>query len=285
VYLLLGVGLFLGVMLHRIRAGETPTVKRQARLIFAASILSFAPIVVWLGGTLLTTAFTLDLTIFLFPLILFPLSVAIAILRYRLLEIDALVHRAILYGAVTAILAGVMSVASGLSQKFFLIITGQKSDLAVVITTLIVVSAFEPIRARVRAFVDKMMAAPDHTRELRSFGEEVRAFLQVSDAEQLARRLLEEAARSLKAESGVLSLFTNGQIKSLHTYGAWRGEAWMSVPIEWAGERYGLIALGPRQNQEQYTRYECEALQQVAGQVASAIQRARAWHDVSMLRF
>ena len=59
-----------------------------------------------------------------------------------------------------------------------------------------------------------------------------------------------------------------------YTYGRWQGEAWMTVPLEWQGERYGLLSLGPRQTHEPYTRQECQVLQQVANQVAGAVHLA-----------
>ncbi len=103
----------------------------------------------------------------------------------------------------------------------------------------------------------------------------------MSDTERVTARLLDEAARGLQAQSGALSLFDGGHLRTAHTYGYWRGEAWVSIPLEIDGELYGLLTLGPRENQEQYTRQECEALQQVAGQVAHAVRLARMAHQVS----
>jgi hypothetical protein len=270
---------FLAMMVLRARRIESPTVRRQARIVLLGSVLAFAPIAIWFLGTISGPWFTLDVALFLPPLIIFPISVAIAIFRYRLLEVDNLVNRAVLYGAVTAILAGVISVSISLTQRFFLNVTGEKSDIAVIITTLIVVSAFEPIKTRVRAFVDKhLKEAPDKTEELQKFGAEVRSFVEVTEPYQIVWRLLEAAARGLQAQSGVLSLISNGELQPLCTVGRWNGEAWMAVPLEWAGERYGVLALGPRQDGTRYTRRECEVLEQVAHQVAGAVYVSWTFH-------
>lgn len=270
---------FLTIMVLRARRIESATVRRQARIVLLGSILAFAPIGIWFLGTISGPWFTLDVALFLPPLIIFPFSVAIAIFRYRLLEVDDLVNRAVLYGVVTAILAGVISVSISLTQRFFLNVTGEKSDIAVIITTLIVVSAFEPIKGRVRAFVDKRLKeAPDTTEELQEFGTNVRSYIEISDPDQIVWRLLEEAAHSLQAQSGVLSLVTDGELQPICTVGRWSGEAWMAVPLEWAGERYGVLALGPRQDGTQYTRRECDVLEQVARQVAGAVYVSRAFH-------
>jgi hypothetical protein len=271
----IGALLFLGIMLYRARSGSSPTIRRQARLVTLGSALAFGPLVLWFIATALGPKFSFDIALLLPPLILFPLSVAVAILRYRLLEVDAIFNRTIFYGLVTAVLAGVISVSMGLSQKFFLAVTGEKSDVAAVITTLVVVSAFEPIKARVRGLVERTFKeAPDHTETLRALGEQVQSFVEVSQRSQIARRLLDEAVQAMRAQSGALRLVSNGSMQRAYTYGRWQGEAWMTVPLEWEGERYGLLSLGPRQTHEAYTRHECQVLQQVANQVAGAVHLA-----------
>lgn len=270
-----GVMVFLGIMLHRARKGSSLTIRRQARLVTLGSVLAFGPLVLWFVAATLGPKFSFDIALLLPPLVIFPLSVALAIFRYRLLEVDAIVNRTIFYGVVTAILAGVISVSMSLTQRLFLAVTGEKSDVAAVITTLVVVSAFEPIKARVRGLVERTFKeAPDHTRALRTLGEQVQSFIEVSQRTQIARRLLDEAAQAMQAQSGALSLLNNGQMQRAFTYGRWQGESWMTVPLEWEGERYGLLSLGPRQSLEPYTRQECQVLQQVANQVAGAVHLA-----------
>ena len=280
VYTVLGVFGFIGTMFYRARSGDTPTTRRQARIVLLGSALAFGPITLWFIATVLSPTFQFDIALLLPPLILFPLSVALAIFRYRLLEVDSIVNRTILYGLVTAILAGVTSVAVGLVQRFFINTTGEKNnELATVITALIVVSTFEPIKAWVRGLVDRTLKEPpDTTTQLRSFGEEVQVFLTISSAEQVAQRLLEETARGLRAPSGALSMMVNGKLTPSYTVGNWRGEAWMAVPLEWRGQRFGMIALGPRPD-EPYTRHECDLLEEVATQVAGAVMLAHTFHQ------
>ena len=81
-------------------------------------------------------------------------SVGIAILRYRLYEIDLLINRTIVYGALTAILAGVYTASITLSTRLFSALTGERSDAAIVLTTLIVVALFTPLKNRLQAAVD-----------------------------------------------------------------------------------------------------------------------------------
>lgn len=268
----IGVVIFLSIMLHRARTSLSLTARRQARLVTLGSVLAFGPIVLWFLGAALGPKFNVDIALLLPPLVLFPLSVALAIFRYRLLEVDTIVNRTIFYGLVTAILAGVISVSMSLLQRFFLAVTGEKSDVATIITTLVVVSAFEPIKARVRSLVERTFKeTPDQTEALRALGEQVQTFVELSTLGQITQRLLDEAVRGLDAQSGALSLASAGHMQRAFTVGRWQGEAWMVVPLEWEGERLGLLSLGPRQTYKPYTRQECQLLQEVANQVAGAI--------------
>ncbi|MEA2621133.1 MAG: hypothetical protein QOH61_43 [Chloroflexota bacterium] len=82
-----------------------------------------------------------------------PLALALAIARYRLWEIDQLVGKTFVYGALTAILAGVYAASLRLFQTVFVTVTGQDSDAALVITTLILATTFTPIKDRLEKLV------------------------------------------------------------------------------------------------------------------------------------
>jgi hypothetical protein len=84
-----------------------------------------------------------------------PISMGIAILRYRLYEIDTLINRTLVYGALTAILAGVYFGGIVLLQGVFVALTGERSTLAVVASTLAIAALFNPLRRRVQGFVDR----------------------------------------------------------------------------------------------------------------------------------
>jgi hypothetical protein len=84
-----------------------------------------------------------------------PVATGIAILRYRLFEIDRIVNRALVYGALTAslvliYLGGVVSL-----QYAFRALTGGESQLAVVASTLAIAALFNPLRRRFQAFIDR----------------------------------------------------------------------------------------------------------------------------------
>jgi hypothetical protein len=84
-----------------------------------------------------------------------PVAAAIAILRHRLYDIDLILNRALVYIPLTALLAGMYTAGVTLFQRAFVAITGDKSDSAIVITTLVMAALFTPIKNALQAFVDR----------------------------------------------------------------------------------------------------------------------------------
>jgi hypothetical protein len=83
-----------------------------------------------------------------------PVSVGIAVLRYRLYEIDVIVRRTLVYGVATAALAGLyFGIVLALQEVFSSAAGG--SDLAIAVSTLAVAALFRPVRGRVQALVDR----------------------------------------------------------------------------------------------------------------------------------
>jgi hypothetical protein len=101
----------------------------------------------WFAWTLLATA----------PLfIAFPVSIATAILRYRLYDIDRIISRTLVYGALTALLAGVYAGAVlVLGQLFGGGIGGEPPSWAIAGVTLAVAALFQPARRRIQSTVDR----------------------------------------------------------------------------------------------------------------------------------
>ena len=83
-----------------------------------------------------------------------PVAIGIAILRHQLYDIDRLISRSITYAAVTAVLAGVFSVAA-LSIAIVLSSLAERQTIAVAGATLLVVATFGPLRRRAQKIVDQ----------------------------------------------------------------------------------------------------------------------------------
>ncbi len=100
-------------------------------------------------GALLLGAFYVYFAVFI------PLGLANAILRHRLYDIDILIRHTLIDATLTAILVLVYVVAIVLTQGVLRLLTGQTSDVAIVISTLVIAALFLPVRQRVQTAIDR----------------------------------------------------------------------------------------------------------------------------------
>ena len=84
-----------------------------------------------------------------------PIAVGIAVLKYRLYDIDVIINRALVYGSLTATLVALYFGGIVVLQRLFVALTGQQSTLAVVASTLAIAALFNPLRRRIQGFVDR----------------------------------------------------------------------------------------------------------------------------------
>jgi hypothetical protein len=131
------------VRLKRSRGEEREQVKWFVYSVaFVMLFFPFSVLVVGDGG----------IGVFLFPLI--PVSAAVAVLKYRLYDIDVVINRTLVYGALTATL-GLAYLGSVLVLEALLRSLTSGSGLAVAISTLAVAALFRPARGRIQATVDR----------------------------------------------------------------------------------------------------------------------------------
>ncbi len=202
----------------------------------------------------------------------FPVAIGIAILEYRLYDIDLLINRTLVYVPLTGLLAGIFAASITLSQKLFVALTGQQSDAATVLTTLIVVAAFDPLKNGMQHLVDKRFKeVPDPIKKLRAYGDQVRAVSEILDVNANTQRLLKEAASAFDASSGAIFLKRDGQLQLARAVGEWKDASRVNVPLQDNGITLGELKLGARRNGSDYSDAERAALQQIADVVAHAL--------------
>jgi hypothetical protein len=160
-----GVTICLIVLqIYRYRRVSTSIQRQQTKWVIAGFAIGFGPLVI-------SQAIEYSLLIQIFPkssllitliqfffdllLIVFPLSLGFAILRYRLWDIDVLVNRALVYGTLTISLGVIYaSIVIGFQSLFGQLI-GQTNGVVIVASTLVIAALFQPLRRRIQHIIDR----------------------------------------------------------------------------------------------------------------------------------
>jgi hypothetical protein len=194
-----------------------------------------------------------------------PVSIGVAVLRYRLYEIDRIVNRAVLYGSLTAILAGVFAAATAISQRVFIAMTGEGSEVIVILTTLGVATIYAPVRERVEAAVDRTFKYDQ--RVFGAYLDEVNSLLALTNPSRAAQRL----AREVASETGATGAAVLGRDGSpMGTTAGWNGLPDVEVDVDGSGP-IGAVLIGPRRDGRPHDVARLELVRQAAGLAASAV--------------
>jgi hypothetical protein len=139
---------------------------------------------VFVSGVIYIWSEDLAIAVIGFGLLGVPIFTGVAIARHRLYDIDIVINRTLVYGFLTALLVvgyfGSILLLAGIGSLVFQVpfraLTGQKSTLAVVASTLAIAALFNPLRRRIQAFVDRRFYRRkyDAAKTLEAFGSRLR---------------------------------------------------------------------------------------------------------------
>ena len=154
--LALAVACAVALFVRYRRANETE--REQIRwLLYACAVF----LVVYVGGFVSGLGGTASLggniwgVFFGLSVIALPAAIGIAILKYRLYDIDILINRTLVYGSLSAILVALYFGGIVVLQRVLVLLTGQQSTLAIVASTLLIAALFTPLRRRIQSFIDR----------------------------------------------------------------------------------------------------------------------------------
>ena len=265
-FILAALALAAGSLFVRYRRGE-PVVRAQIRwfaLIAVAVLVSLLLANVPPIGELF---FGIGVT----AIACLPIAIGVAISRYRLYDIDLIINRAIVYGSLTAILAGVFTAGVGLGQRLFVAFTGESSDAAVVLATLVIATLYAPLRKRLEALVDKRFKY--ETRRFGPYSDRVQAVLKVIDPVRAAENLAREAVAELGA-SGAAVVDGSGAVVA--TAGGWppADPAAITEILLGSEGRFSTVALGPHKSGRPYAATELAELAEAGRLTVAAVRPA-----------
>ncbi len=129
-----------------------------------------------------------------------PAATAIAILRYRLYDIDVIIRKTVVYSVVTAVLAAVYFGSVVLLQRLTEQLTGSQSPLAIVLSTLAIAALFSPLQRRVQAAVDRRFFRQkyDAQQVLAQFGRTAQVEMTLEAVTEGLERVMRETMRPEK---------------------------------------------------------------------------------------
>lgn len=196
-YIFAAVGIFflLAMLVYRLVKPPSPLVRQQSRIVLLGATLAFLPVVPYLASTAIFRQAPHFSSVYTLLFTLFPLSIAYAILRYRLLDVDRLLSRGVAYGSLTLLTILAYSlVINGLSQLFA---TRANDPVVLSIFVLVLTLLFNPLRNLSQRLVDRIFfrQTVDYHTALQDFSHELTRTLDLNAVLAEVGRRIEEALR------------------------------------------------------------------------------------------
>lgn len=198
--------------IYRYRFVSTALEKQQTKWVLAS--LAVIPAYIFLGIFALILGiqsrfpnfFEFWNNVFVFLVATFlPISVAFAILRYHLWDVDLILRRTVVYSILTGFLGLLYFGIVALLQSTFLALSGQSSPAALVISTLAIAALFNPVRGRIQDFIDRRFYRRKYDAEkaLAQFAATVRS---ETDLARLTEAMLAITRETIQPEASSLWL-------------------------------------------------------------------------------
>lgn len=204
-------------------------------------------------------------------LALLPLAIGIAVLRYRLYDIDLIIRRTVVYVPLTGALAGLYAASIALLQKLFIAATGKPSDGAVILSTLVLATTFTPIKNALQGWVDRSFRdSQDYERRLQRFVDAVSGGLAKPDPPRVMRGFLALAVEVSGAKGGRALVQTRTGEREVGETGSALDETALTIPVEVAGSHVGRVDLTGRRDGRPHGEYHTKLLIAAGERLASA---------------
>jgi hypothetical protein len=201
VLLLAGMASAIAAQVVRLRSASGVERLQIKWFAYSTAVLVIAfliPIIVYYPNFTSQTRLSGILLAVTFPLL--PVAIGIAVLRYRLYNIDVIIRRTLIYTTLTGALAFIYVVSVVLLQSLLSTLTGANNTLAIVASTLAIAALFNPLRLRVQRFIDTLFFRKkvDARLLLESFSRAARSEV---DLERLTGLLLADTDESMQPEN------------------------------------------------------------------------------------
>jgi signal transduction histidine kinase len=222
--------------------------------------------------------FSLYVTVF--GLLVLPVFTYIAILRYRLYDIDLLINRTLVYGALSACVVALYALVVG----YLGVVLGMGANLATSLATIgLVAVLFAPLRDRLQRGVNRLMYGErdEPYKVLSDLGASLEATLA---PESVLPTVVETVARALKLPYAAITLKQDGVFVEAARYGKKPEGEPLIVPLTYQQETVGQLVVSPRTPGESFTKSDVRLLGDLARHIEVAAYAVRLTADLQRSR-
>lgn len=208
-----------------------------------------------------------------------PIALTIAVMRYRLYDIDTLINRTLVYGGLSLLIAALyVLVVGGLGTLFQV----QGNLIIALLATGLVAVLFQPLRTRIQGSVNRLIFGErdDPMLALSNLGEKLETTVQ---PEEVLPTVVQTVAGTLKLPYVAISLRENDGMKIVAEHGKAVVEV-ISLPLVYQGERIGQMLVALRSPREPFSPDEMKLLSNVARQAGAAAHTVQLTADLQRSR-
>ncbi len=241
--------------------------------------LVYTAVVIMLPMLLSPSGSTITNILFVSAPTLLSLAIGIAILRYRLWDIDIIIRRTLVYGLLTAIIVGLYVLIVALLSS----VLRTNGDLfASLVATGLVAVSFEWLRERLQRGVNRLMFGQrdEPYRILSRLGQQLKT---VTAPENLLPAIAETVSTALKLPYAAITIRQGDDDVLWAAHGEARTPSY-SVPLGYQNERVGQLVVGQRAPGEPLTPADQRVLEDIARQMGAVVHAVRLSHELQRSR-
>jgi two-component system NarL family sensor kinase len=261
------------------RLHDEPTRRPLLWLLVALAGSAIAYFIIWVGPVIATGKPIVPYEVQAVPFMAVPIAMAVAVLRYRALNVEVAVSRMVVYGALTIGAVGTyVALISGWAFVF-----GPVTSVwwqAAVVAGIAVVS--QPVRARFQSLINKRLYG-DRDDPYRVVSALASRLENTPTASTMLPEIVETVSAALRLPYMAIEIQARGRSETAASVGKPTGELYR-MPLTFHGERVGNLVVGRRSSQRELTRPDRIALAEVARHAGAAVYTTRLTRDLRRSR-
>jgi signal transduction histidine kinase len=208
-----------------------------------------------------------------------PVVTGIAILRYRLYEIDVIINRTLLYGALTACVVGAYAVVIALAGS---VLQRQVGIGAAVIATGLVAVMFDPLRDRLQRGVNRLLYG-ERDDPATAVARLARRLEVTAAPEAVLPGVVETVAQALRLPYVAIEVLQDGGLQRVAVHGQPVGAS-VSLPLSHGGVSLGQLVLGLRPGDDAFSPEDSRVLVDLAEHAGQAVHAVQLTSDLQRAR-